>query len=244
MTDPDHQALLDEIRAAAPPTLRAGHGRDSYGGSGHPFYDVPVPARRAIARRWLASRRSAPVPERLAVIDALFDGESHEEKTLAALILAYDAASRRATRPQELDRWLGRLNGWAEIDSLCQSVFTADDFAADWPAWRGLIERLARDDNINKRRAAMVLLNAPVRTSDDPRFCDLALAVIERLMGERDILITKAVSWLLRSMVGRHREAVLACLAEHGASLPAVAVRETRAKLETGVKSGRPRAVR
>src|SRR6202034_3969802 len=120
---------------------------------------------------------------------------------------------RHAVRPPDLERWLGELNGWAEIDCLCQSVFTAEDLTANWPAWRALIERLATDPNINKRRAAMVLLNAPVRGADDPRFRDLALQVLDRLKGERDILITKAVSWLLRTMAARHRAAVEGYLA-------------------------------
>ncbi len=84
--------------------------------------------------------------------------------------------------------------------------------AADWPAWRGLVEQLAADPNINKRRAALVLLTAPTRTSDDARFRDLGFEVVERLKAERPILITKAVSWLLRSMAGRHGPAVAAYL--------------------------------
>ena len=133
------------------------------------------------------------------------------------------------------------LNGWAEVDSLCQNAFTAAEMLADWPAWKAQIDRFSTDANINKRRAALVLLTGPVHYSEDARFRDLALTVIERLKPERDILITKAVSWLLRSMTTRHREAVEQCLAEHAASLPAIAVRETRTKLATGTKSGRSR---
>jgi 3-methyladenine DNA glycosylase AlkD len=59
------------------------------------------------------------------------------------------------------------------------------------------------------------------------------------LKGERDILITKAVSWLLRSMSARHGPAVAAYLDASAASLPAVVVRETWTKLRTGTKSGR-----
>jgi 3-methyladenine DNA glycosylase AlkD len=113
--------------------------------------------------------------------------------------------------------------------------------AADWPAWARLVERLAGDRNINKRRAALVLLTAPTRRSDDPRFRDLALQVVERLKAERPILITKAVSWLLRSMAPRHAPVVADYLEANAASLPAIAVRETRVKLATGTKSGRSR---
>jgi 3-methyladenine DNA glycosylase AlkD len=115
---------------------------------------------------------------------------------------------------------------------------------ADWAGWRDLIERLSDDVNINRRRAALVLLTRPTRTSDDPRFRDLAFVVVERLKVERPILITKAVSWLLRSMTARHGPAVAAYLDANAASLPAIAVRETRAKLASGTKSGRPSKMR
>ncbi len=85
-----------------------------------------------------------------------------------------------------------------------------------------------------------MLLTTPTRTSDDARFRDLAFDVIEQLKSERPILITKAVSWLLRSMTHRHGGAVAAYLEGQTASLPAIAVRETRAKLRSGTKSGRP----
>jgi 3-methyladenine DNA glycosylase AlkD len=109
---------------------------------------------------------------------------------------------------------------------------------ADWPAWTALFERLSRDPNLNKRRASLVLLTGPTRYSDDRRFPDLAFAMIERSMGEKSVMITKAVSWLLRAMTIRHSDAVAAYLGANAARLPAIAVRETRTKLATGKKSG------
>ena len=237
--NPEHAALQAELRVAACPTSPERHQTDSYGGSGHLFYNVSVPVRRAIAKRWLAAHRALPTGAFLAVVTSLFEGESHEEKTLAALLVGYHAKARQDVRPAELERWLEQLNGWAEIDSLCQNVFTAPEMARDWPEWKRLIERLSRDPNINKRRAALVLLNSPVHYSSDVRFRDLAFDTIDRLKAERDILITKAVSWLLRSMIAQHRGGVTDYLTEQAPSLPAVAVRETRAKLTTGTKSGR-----
>lgn len=74
---------------------------------------------------------------------------------------------------------------------------------------------------------------------DDRRLADLAFAVIERVKTERPILITKAVSWLLRALADRHQTAVVAYIDANEASLPRVAVREARTKLRTGTKSGR-----
>jgi 3-methyladenine DNA glycosylase AlkD len=194
-----------------------------------------------MTRRWIADHRTLSPAEVLAVADSLTRGESHEEKTLAALLIRAHALARRAVRPADLERWLGRLNGWAEIDSFCQNAFTAGEMLAAWAVWRTLIEGLSRDGDINKRRASLVLLTGPVHYCDDPRFRDLALATIDTPKAERPILITKAVSWLLRSMATRHPATVARYLADNRSSLPAIAVRETTIKLATGTKSGRTR---
>ncbi|HVN01823.1 MAG TPA: DNA alkylation repair protein [Caulobacteraceae bacterium] len=235
----EHAALVGQLRAAGRPYRNPTGENDSYTGSGRPFFHVKAPELRAIARAWLTAHRGASDSDLLALVDALFAGAHHEEKTLAAVVLGYSARTRRAATTAKVDAWLDELTGWAEVDSLCAGAFTAAELAGDWPAWRALVERLSGDPNINRRRAALVLLTAPTRTSDDLRFRDLGFAVIERLKGERAILITKAVSWLLRSMAMRHAEAVAAYLDAESATLPAIAVRETRTKLLTGTKSGR-----
>jgi 3-methyladenine DNA glycosylase AlkD len=243
MVDPldieaERAALVAHLRAAGTP-YRGGQQNDSYTGSGHPFFNVSAPEQRRIGRAWLAAHKSASDAEVLAMATRLFNGQAYEEKTLAALLLQASARARRAATPAMVDGWLDQLQGWAEIDSLCASVFGPDEMAAHWLAWRALIERLAGDANINRRRAALVLLCTPTRKSEDPRFRELAFEVVERLKHEKPILITKAVSWLLRSMVAQHPREVTAHLEANAASLPAIAMRETRVKLATGTKSGR-----
>lgn len=240
---PDHALMLDDLRRLARPISGAPTQNDSYGGSGRPFFNVSVPHRRAMAKAWVTRHRSDGASATLALVESLFDGASHEEKTLAAILLGYSAPARAATRPADLDRWLGKLNGWAEVDSLCQNLFTAADMARDWPAWRRLIEALTVSPDINRRRAALVLLTGPTARSDDDAFHDLAFKTIEALKAGKPILITKAVSWLLRSMAGRRPDAVAAYLAREAGSLPTVAVRETKIKLATGTKSGKRRGV-
>ena len=236
----EHAGLVAQLRAAGTP-YRGGQHNDSYSGSGHPFFNVSAPELRRIGRAWLAGHRKAGDADLLAVVTSLFVGEAYEEKVLAATMLAANARMRRLGTPASVDGWLDHLQGWAEIDSLCASVFGPDEMDADWPVWGGLVRRLGRDANINRRRAALVLLTRPTRTSSDPRYRDLAFEIVEHLKGERPILITKAVSWLLRSMAGRHGPAVTAYLEANAATLPAIAVRETRTKLQTGTKSGRTR---
>ena len=95
---------------------------------------------------------------------------------------------------------------------------------------------LARDENTDKRRAALVLLTAPISQSPDARILELSLELIDRLKGEKDGRITKAVSWLLRKGIKQHRAAIAAYLEANAAALPAIAARETRRKLATGKK--------
>ena len=241
----EHAWLVEQLRAGGRPQRGAGENNDSYGSGGHPFFNVSIPDLRRIARGWLgAHRKRADDAEVIALAGRLITGEAYEEKVLGAVILGYSPRARRLATPAMVEAWLDHVAGWAEIDSLCAGVFPAEHMAGDWPAWRALIERLAGHANINKRRAALVLLCTTSRTSDDLRFRDLAFEVVERLKGERPILITKAVSWLLRSMTQHHAAAVSAYLEANAPSLPAIAVRETRTKLRSGTKSGRPSKMR
>ena len=82
-----------------------------------------------------------------------------------------------------------------------------------------------------------MLLVRPAGKSADPRLYALALETIEALKHEREILITKAVSWLLRALTEHHAAEVGTYLDAQGRTLPAIAVRETRAKLATGRKT-------
>jgi len=196
-----------------------------------------VPELRRLARGWLAAHKASPPEAILATLDSLFAGDIPVEKILAALIVGYSRAARRAATPARLGAWLDRVVGWAEVDALCANAFQADDFLIAWPLWSAWLRRLAADGNIHKRRASLVLLTGPVRRSDDARLAELAFANIAALQDERPILITKAVSWLLRNLIARHRGAVVDYLEAHRAALPAIAAREVGNKLATGRKT-------
>lgn len=216
---------------------------DSYLSSGHRYYDVSVPTLRTLAKAWLRENGGIPDAEFIAVLDHLYRGKSYEEKVLASILLSYHRTRPGTIGPKLLDSWLKHLVGWAEIDSLCvcsssaaRRNFTEDEILADWSEWVRFIRKLASDRNINKRRAALVFLTVPLRYSDDKRLAALGFEVIEKLKPERHIMITKAVSWLLRSMPRHHERAVAAYVRENRHSLPAIAVRETTRKITTGRK--------
>lgn len=159
------------------------------------------------------------------------------EIDLAARILGAAPNLRKNLEPNNLDYWLNFTQGWAEDDLLCQSNFTAEEILRKWDKWHKLLVKFRKDKNINKRRASMVLLTKPLRQSDDKRLAKLAFEQVEKLKGEKEILITKAVSWLLRSLVKFHKEEVAIYLEENKESLPKIAYREALAKVTTGRKT-------
>jgi 3-methyladenine DNA glycosylase AlkD len=108
-----------------------------------------------------------------------------------------------------------------------------------WKDWKSLLVSFSKSGNVHKRRASLVLLTRPLRESDDPRLARQAFANLDRLKSEKDILVTKAVSWLLRALIKYHQQEVETYLRDNADCLPKIALRETRNKLKSGRKSGK-----
>lgn len=208
-----------------------------YLGSTHPVYGVSVSKKREIAKNWIKQHKNISFNQFIDLLDSLYDGKSYEEKTFAGILIDYFQILSKDIDPKLLDKWLDNLNGWAEIDSLCQSSFKLDALLSKWGAWVKLIRGFAEDKNISKRRASLVLLTNFSVKSSDPRLAALAFEITKKLQSEKDILITKAVSWLLRSLVKHHRLKVTNFLKENLTLLPKIALRETKKKLLTGKKT-------
>ncbi|MBI2464749.1 DNA alkylation repair protein [Candidatus Shapirobacteria bacterium] len=160
-----------------------------------------------------------------------------EEMAIAANIFTKGRRNHDSSVIKYLDKWLNKTVGWAEVDSLCQSSISAIDMLKNWSKWRKQLNTFSLDKNVHKRRASMVLLCRSQRESDDSRLSDLAFELVNRLKGEKDILITKAISWILRCTVKHHPDELAVYLEDHVDTLPRVAYREASKKLATGKKN-------
>ena len=196
-----------------------------------------TPQLRAAAKAWAARNRTIPAKDLRSVISSLVRDRSALKKTMAGILLGYMPVQRRQLNPGLYDAWLDHTEGWAAVDAICYNNFTAAEMLENFGPWKILITQLARSDNPNKRRGAIVLLTKPVKQSADPQFSSLAFDLIDTLCGEKDILITKAISWLLRHLTTHHAPAVRKYLNANSKKLPAIAVRETTRKLQYGTKS-------
>ena len=214
-----------------------------YLGNSHPRYAVTTPEMRSIIKAWASSNAALGADEFCAVVSSLVSGASFNEKCMGGLLLGYAKPAQRKFDIGVFDQWLEQLEGWAETDALCTGKFQQLEIPPNLAKWKPLLKNLSKSDNIVKRRASLVLLCSPIGHSDDDTLARVALENIDRLKGEKDILITKAISWLLRTMIRHHRDRVVTYVDENRANLPAIAVRETLVKLDTGRKSTRIRSV-
>jgi len=233
-----HQIFLEEIkRIAKKNPKQSGHfDVAKYMGTKHFIYGLKSSQAREIAKKWARENKNISVRDFESFFNSLYQGESHDERTFGGKLLEYLPRLQKQINPSRIDKWLTGAQGWWEVDSLCQMCFGGNEMIERWGKWENIIKKLAKDKDVHKRRASLVLLTKPVRESDDTRLSNLAFENIDLLKQEKDILITKAVSWLLRSLIKYHREEVENYLNANGELLPKIAIRETRRKMLTGKK--------
>ncbi len=208
-----------------------------YHGNTHYYYGLRVPLKRQLVSSFVKSHPELTPQSFAELITSLVEGPSYEEKTFGGHLVETATKLRRQLDPNLLDHWLDNLVGWAEIDTFCQSSFTAEELLTNWDTWQELLRNFAKDPNISKRRASLVLLIKSVGTSPDSKLSQLAFENIRALQHEKDILITKAISWLLRTLIKYHQEEVTEYLEKNRDKLPKIAVRETAIKLKYGIKN-------
>ncbi len=231
-----HQELLNEvIKNSGQPTKQT--FLDNYLGNTNKRYAISMPKLRSVGKNWYKSQILSP-KEYFQLVTSLIKAPSSTEKMMGGIFLDFDRKKLEQFDPKILDTWLNHLQGWAEIDTLCYGHFKVDSVLENWTAWKKVLIKLNKSKNINKRRASIVLLCKPLTRSEDERLSKLAFQMIDSLKHEKEILITKAVSWTLRSMVKLHRKDLTKYIDKNKASLPAIAVRETLTKLKTGRKNG------
>jgi len=236
-TNKYHLEFLKELKRYQGHRTKYQEERDkSYLGTKKFSYSIKTPIEKQIVKKWIKKHPTISIAEYIELLNSLYSGQSHDERSIAGKLLEFLPKLRRQINPLLLRRWLDKAEGWVEVDSICQSNFSAEEMFSNWQVWRDLITDFAKDENIYKRRASLVLLTRPVRQSADLRLSELAFDNIEKLKGEKDILITKAISWLLRDLIKNNKEKVREYLNKNKNSLPKIAVRETTRKLLTGKK--------
>jgi len=166
---------------------------------------------------------------------SLVEGGTLEGRQVGYLLLSKVAAARRSLTLADISALGEGMDNWATVDTF--SALIAGQ------AWRegalpgSVVEAWLRSDDRWWRRAAVVCtvaLNLKQRggTGDAER----TLAICEQVVGDRDDMVVKAVSWALRTLIPWDRRAVIGFLERHGDTIAPRVRREVRNKLETGLK--------
>ena len=198
-------------------------GKGDYG-EGDKFLGVVVPAQRKIVRQYFAAPGGTSVRLALSVAGELLQGEFHEERFIALLILV-EQYKRGGDGDKELVfrfymKHLGRVNNWDLVD------VSAPNIVGDYLLTRDslLLFKLAKSKNMWERRVAMLATFAFIRNG---RFAEtMALAEL-LLIQEKDPqdLMHKATGWMLREVGKRDRQTLENFLAPFAALVPRTALR-------------------
>jgi 3-methyladenine DNA glycosylase AlkD len=202
-----------------------------------PFYGARVGDLRRTAADWLRGHRDAAPVEVAGLADRLWNAGVREEQLVACFLLAGHREALAATAPSRVRGWTALLDNWETTDQLGMNVL-GPLVALDPTGRFAELEAMAADRRPWTRRVALVACTRLARADHAgelwPRVAGLLLA----LAGDREAALPKAGSWVLRSWLGPYPAEVAAFVDRHADRLPAVAVRETRAKLTTGRKRG------
>jgi len=236
--NPYHAEILDIIKQNSGQATQHTF-LDSYLGNAHPRYAINAPTLRTIGKEWMKEHKKLGAAQFQETLSSLIAGESATEKYFAGILLDESTPEQRRFDPRSFEKWLDHLVGWAEVDSVCTGHYTITAIPENFAAWKKILVRLSKSKNSNKRRASLVFLCSPLRRVKDERLAPLALENVDRLKGQREILITKAISWVLRSMLNHNKTLLENYVKKNQNTLPAIAVRETLTKLKTGKKTGK-----
>ena len=196
--------------------------------------DQNVPALRAVRRDLSREYRGQPaelvldVAGRVAQVPAL--------RWIAYELIRFHPGAFAALDDTRVDAFAVGLDSWDSVDAFGRTL--------SGPAWvegligDDLIERWARSPDRWLRRAALVSTVALNRPNEGGRVDAIrTLAICRRLVGDRDDMVVKAMSWALRELGRRDAEPVRAFIAAHDSDLAPRVKREVGNKLRTGLKN-------
>ena len=182
-------------------------------GEGDRFLGVRVPALRALAREFPAAGADAA--------GELLASPFHEERLLGLLLLV--RCFERGTPAERLAIFrlylknTASINNWDLVDLSAPNIVGAHLAERD----RSLLDRLARSPSLWERRIAIVATHAFIRRG---QFEDI-FRIADRLLGDREDLIHKAIGWMLREAGKRDAAALESWLRPRCRRLPRTMLR-------------------
>lgn len=181
------------------------------------FLAVKVPYIRIVSRTYAKLS--------LADIEAVLESPFHEMRLLAAIIMANQAISKKASQEHQtalFNLYLRRtdcINNWDIVDTSCRDV--VGEYVLAHPEKVDTLHKLAHSKDMWERRIAMVSTWALIRKNQ----LDATYEIAEVLLHDTHDLIHKAVGWMLRTAGDKDPERLRSFLVKHIAAMPRTALR-------------------
>jgi 3-methyladenine DNA glycosylase AlkD len=212
------RAIQEHLRRLGSPEAAAGAARFFKTGAGqYGEGDIFLGLGAAVMHRLAKDHRGLPIDE----LVVLLQSPIHEDRMLALLIMVRqfakgDSSGRRALYELYLAN-TAYINNWDLVDASAREV--VGGYLADRS--RRPLDRLAASSSLWERRISIVATHYFIRGGE---FAD-TLRVAERLLGDREDLIHKAVGWMLREVGKKHQPILESFLKRHGRVMPRTALR-------------------
>ncbi len=229
-----HAELLSAIESLADPAYR--EGSLMVAPTAQRVHGIRTPDNRRLAREWRRAHRDVDQAVVLSLVEVLWNAESRDERALGLEILNLHPDLVRDLEVARFDRWRLDIDNWGVCDFLGTRILGPWVEAEPEDRLRYL-EQLVGDAHLYSRRLGLVA--SVYLNTGGTEYGEWTLSQVDRLIDERDPMITKAISWSLRQMT-RHQASIVEAYVDRRADrMAALPRREVRNKLRTGRKSGR-----
>jgi 3-methyladenine DNA glycosylase AlkD len=210
--------IQDRLRAMGSPEAAAQAARFFKTGPGqYGEGDIFLGLCAAEMHRLAKEYQATPLDE-LAV---LLQSPTHEDRMLALLIMVRQfARGDEPVRKAIHELYLANtryVNNWDLVDASAREI--VGGYLADKA--RKPMDRLAASSSLWDRRISVVATHYFIRIGE---FAD-TLRIAERLMGDHEDLIHKAVGWMLREVGKKDQPTLESFLKRHGRAMPRTALR-------------------
>jgi 3-methyladenine DNA glycosylase AlkD len=197
---------------------------------------VRVPDIRKVMKEVRLQTKDYSSSEKLALAKALVRTDIFEFAHLAFLYLEKEKSALKILNPEDIEDLNRNIDNWVMTDTYAPIVVGY--------AWRegiigtDYIKQLYTSHDVWMRRVAIVAtiaLNQKAKggEGDAGRTIELCRMAVE----DHEDMIVKALSWALRVLSQRDREAVSDFIEQYESRLHKRVLREVRHKLETGLKN-------
>jgi 3-methyladenine DNA glycosylase AlkD len=193
-----------------------------------------TPSMRALRKRRSAELKARPAAEVIALAQALERAAPQEGKWVAYELIRFHSGAFAAVGQAEIEDFAGRIASWYATDAF--GTILSGPLWAKGRLPDALFEGWSHSESRWLRRSALV---ATVGLNGVKPRPDVTFELCLRLVGDRDDMVEKAVSWALRYLSQKDRAAVEAFWAEHADRFRPRVQREVRHKLATGRKNPR-----